>query len=276
MKALIAAALIAAAPYHPVVESSNSDAAYYNRVDDADKAISRGDWGAASKAINEALMLQPHNNINVMLLSNLGIIELNMGHDSLALKALNDAHKLAPRSVTVLQNRARAFTAIGDMEAACKDYSRVVELDSTVTTARFYRAIINLRKGNMPEAKADVDYLSSHVPELTETSIASGAFAMATGDYDGAIIAYTAVLKDEAQPEYYGERALAYLKTGRLPEASADIAEGLRLDPEDPMLYLYRAIYNKKCYLYDESKADIARAIELGIDQRRAKEIVGE
>ena len=81
------------------------------------------------------MRLEPSNPGNIMLMSNLGIVQYNSGKDSLALVTLTQAHDIAPRSVTILGNRARVLMAMGRFEEARADYSAIVEADSTMTPA---------------------------------------------------------------------------------------------------------------------------------------------
>lgn len=265
--------LLTAAAVSPLGPETTADA-YYNRVGDADEAIRRGHWAEAAEALTDAMHLDPANPGNVMLLSNLGIMQFNMGQDSLALATLDSAHAMAPRSVTILQNRARVYTALNDLDAAWADYNTVVALDSMAHVARFYRAIIELGRNNIVTATLDSEFLKAHAPQLTETDILAGLLANATADYPAAIAAFTRVLKAAPEPEYYAERALANLMTDRLGEAADDIARGLEADPAYGRLYLYRAMLNKARFRPDDAAADVDRAISLGIPAARARALL--
>ncbi len=62
--------------------------------------------------------------------------------------------------------------------------------------------------------------------------------------------------------------------TGNLNEASSDISEGMRLDPADGELYLYRALLNRMRYRPDDARADARRAVELGVAASRAQALL--
>lgn len=248
---------------------------YFNIVGEADSAIAAGEWERAEEALIRAMNLYPSNPGNIMLMSNLGIVRLNMGHDSLALATLDEAHAMAPQSVTVLQNRARVFTVMGRIDDACKDYSRAVELDSTAVYPRFYRMMIGLRNSvNIRDVLTDMEALERIAPEASETILARAMLASATGNYAEAVKAWTKVIRNDPQPEYYGERALANLMTDRLGDAADDIASGLAVDPDDPTLYLYRAMLAKARYRPEDARADMETAIRLGADRTIAEELL--
>lgn len=236
---------------------------YLDLVGKADAAIARGKWSEAESKLLEALRSDPGNPGNIMLLSNLGIVRFNMGNDSLALDALNQAHRIAPRSVTVLENRARVLTATGELDAAMDDYNLIVRLDSLALSPRFYRAVLAMRRGDISTARADVDAMLRQAPDSLPTLVADATLASTVGDYEHAIKAYTRLIKVDRQPEYLGERALANIMTDRLGDAADDIALAIELDPDDPQLYIYRSLLNKARYRPDDAEADFKKARQL-------------
>lgn len=258
----IFALIVFALSFAGVAAQSPADS-YLDLVDKADKSIARGKWSEAEATLLEAMRSDPGNPGNIMLLSNLGIVRFNMGRDSLALDALNQAHRIAPRSVTVLENRARVLTATGNLEAAMEDYNLIVGLDSLALSPRFYRAVLAMRRGEIDTARRDVDAMLRQAPDSLPTLVADATLASTVMDYERAIKAYTRLIKRDRQPEYLGERALAYLMTDRLGEAADDIALAIELDPDDPQLYIYRSALNKARYRPEDAEADLKKAEQL-------------
>lgn len=247
---------------------------YLDLVDEADKAISAGKWQSAEDYITEAIEAEPLNPSNILLLSNLGIVRYNLGKDSLAVASLDEAHRRAPVSVTVLTNRAQVLTALGRDKEAYADYSRIIELDSTLAEPRYMHAIMSLRQEKFDTALDDCRALERIVPDGMETHVAYGSYYSATEQWEKAVPHYTAVLDKTPSTDMYGARAVCYLMMQRLNEASADITSGLELDPENGELYLYRAYLNKMRYLNDEAREDLTKAIRLGIDRQQALQLM--
>ena len=108
----------------------------------------------AEQALQQAMRLEPGNPSNVLLMSNLGMIQFYDGRTDEALSTLTHAHNMAPKSVTVLMNRARIYTSTYQPKLAEADYNTVISLDSTLIEPRFYRAMITLNSGNIEAAKA--------------------------------------------------------------------------------------------------------------------------
>lgn len=246
----------------------------FSLMESADKAISDGKWAEAEDALRQALRLDPSDPTNVLLLSNLGMVQYYDGRTDDAINTLSDAHRIAPSSVTVLLNRARVLTSAGLAEQALDDYTSVIRLDSTLTEPRFYRAMLRLSLGMDKMAQADIDTLVLKAPADRLTNIALATVEMRNSDFSSAIIHLSTVLKDNPDATHYGSRALCYLMTGDLAAASDDIASGLELDPTDGELYLYRALLNKMRYRPDDAKADGEKAIKMGVDSRKVNTLL--
>ncbi|WP_303341576.1 lipopolysaccharide assembly protein LapB, partial [uncultured Duncaniella sp.] len=243
-------------------------------VDKADKACNDGKWSEAAKILQDAIKEEPDNPGNVLLLSNLGLVRYNLGLDSLAIDAFDQALDIAPSSVTIIANRAKVYAAMGLEQEAFNDYSRIMMLDSTYITARFHHGLIALRHRMFDVAKEDFEYLKTHYPASDEALIGEATMHSLVGEYNEAIPLYTEILRKIKEPEYFGARAYCYLMTDDLQAAAEDIAQALELDPNDGELYLYRAALNKMHYRPEDAKKDAERAIQLGVDPARAQEFM--
>lgn len=249
---------------------------YLDLVGRADDAIAEGRWETADSLLTAAIQLDPANTGNIMLLSNLGMLRYYRGDDSAAIATLTQAHTIALRSTAILINRATVYTAKGRLAEAMADYDTVLMLDPSLAAPRFSRGMLALKTGNIPLAESDMLTLDSIAPGSREAETGMAAVLTATGHFAEAAIRYTHVLDKDKQPEFYAARALCYLMTERLGDASEDIASGLMLDPADGELYLYRAVLNKMRYRPDDARADAARAVELGVEPRRATALLGD
>ena len=177
---------------------------YMRKGGEADKACAEGKWDEAEKALMEAMNPKPANPTNIHLLSNLGIILYNMGQDSMAITTLNEAHRIAPASVTILSNRAKVLAANGREEDAYNYYDCILALDSMEITARLPHCLFALRRHDFRTAKADFEFMQRNFPDKIETEIAGAAVLSGTGDFEGAIPYYTRILKERKEYEYYG------------------------------------------------------------------------
>lgn len=243
---------------------------YINFISEADNAIAEERWSDAETLLLNAMREEPDNPTNVLLMSNLGIVRLAAGKDSLALEILNKAANIAPSSTTVLGNRAKVLCAMGRDAEAYNDYSRILELDSLAVDVRCRHGMLALYLGDADTAEKDFMYVERIAPGNENAAIGLALLYSSTNRPNDAIVQYTKLIKQNPSLEYYSGRAALYLLTKQLNEASSDIAEGLALNPNDAELYLYRAYLNKLRYRNDDAEADLKRAIELGADPDRA------
>ncbi len=154
---------------------------YMDLVDEADKACAKGEWTAALNAIDAALEREPENPGNILLLSNKGMIQFNLGLDSLAVATLTEAHLRAPRSVTILSNRARVLASCGRDAEALADYAQVIRLDSLDVDAHFHHGLLALRHRDYYAARTDFDWLAQNHPDSPENNIAPATILCALG-----------------------------------------------------------------------------------------------
>lgn len=254
--------------------SAHGEKSYFDLVGEADKSISQNQWADAESYLLDALELEPRNPSNALIYSNLGIVRFNQGRDSLALVSLNEAHRLAPASVVVLDNRARVLQAVGDVKSAYRDYGQIIQLDSTLVEPRFMHAMIAITLRDMIAAEDDIAALSRLSPKGDEATIARASLYQSTAQFDKAIEQYSILLERQPTAAYYGGRAVCYLMQKEFGLAADDIAAGLKLDETDGDLYLYRAYLHKLRYQARDAENDMRRAISLGVDAKRAAELM--
>ncbi len=253
-----------------IAQTKEEETPYVKMMGVADSAIAKGDWASAEKYLRNAMHIEPANPANLLLLSNLGMIQFYQGKDSLAIETLTDACNIAPRAVPVLANRANVLEAVGRYDEALADCNSILAIDSANVRARAMRINFFVRSGKYREAQADLDSLIHFAPENPITNVIAGNLYTATGRYAEAITPLSKAIEIEPQAEYFAARALCRIMTGNLNDASTDIAEGLRINPMEGELYLYRAMLNKMRYRNDDAKSDAKRAMQLGISEQRA------
>lgn len=250
------------------------DTAVLDLVDRADRAIAQTRYALADSLLGEALRAAPGDPSNALVLSNLGMVRMAMGRDSDAVATLDRAVALAPASVTIRTNRARALMAAGQEQRAVADLERVMELDTTLSQPYFLRGLLRLRHGDNAGAEADFGILRRLDPDAPELDVALATLCDATGRWEEAVVHYNRAIILDPDPAYLAARARCNLFLSRFTEAGADLHRAMEMTPRDPELYLLRALLYKAQYRPDDAKADARRAVELGADPRRARELV--
>lgn len=253
-----------------------ADSDYMKYVQWGDDAIAKGKWSEAIGYLEEAMRTEPSNPLNVMLLSNVGMLHHYAGEDSLALHTLSEARAMAPSSVVILNNRARVLTAMGRNDDAMRDYGLIIEMDSTYADAWYDRAALQMRMAHLELAEADARHFVALRPNDLQGKLLMAVIYSNTHRPAEAIPLYTDLIRAKPEAVYYSARAMCHLQQDELAEASADIASGLELAPDDPELYYCRAFLNILRYREEDARTDAAHAVSLGLDPVRAAALFGE
>lgn len=246
---------------------------YFLLIDQSEKALAEQDYDSAALRLIEAMSVEPDNELNVALLTNLGLIYYYDNKDSLALQVLDRAIQRQPSLVAAREGRARVLVGMRRDREAYDEYGRILALDSLNTDVRYLRSMMAMYNGYLSTARADLDVLNSVVPLSRKTMLANATLASLTGNETEAISLFRKLIEIEPAPEYYARMAACQIAIDNLGEASETIGEALEKYPHDAELYYYRAILNKKRYLSDEAHKDAKRAIELGADPQRVRAI---
>ncbi len=236
---------------------------YITCVEEAERAIAQGNYELAGEWLKEAMTTEPSNANNILLLSNLGMVQFYAGNDSLALGTLSQARAMAPGSVTILSNRARVLDHMGRRDDAIADLTLAIATDSLYAPAYYERGALRLDAGDLPAAEADMLAHRALRPKARQSLLALALIYSATGRHREALNAYNELLEGHPDPDLLAARANCRMDLGDLPEAAEDIQEGLALAPDDPGLYLSRARLNRLRYRPADADADERRAASL-------------
>ena len=68
----------------------------------------------------------------------------------------------------------------------------------------------------------------------------------------------------------------SYLFAGQYAKADKDIEKAIELAPDDPVVYVLRALGKLARYERESAKADLKRAVELGYDSKEAERLLEE
>lgn len=246
---------------------------YFKYIEMADEAVARQDWAKAEELYKAAMVSDPSNIQNVLLLCNVGTVQFYQGNDSIALHTLTEAHAIAPKSTVILNMRAKVLRYMGREDDAILDYSKVIEMDSLNYDAYFNRGYMLMSRNDSIGARRDFEKMQSIAPADPNTLLMLAVMYSNHGDYHQSISYYNQLIDKVKKPEYYTGRAMCRLMLGDLMEASDDIARGLEMNPEDGELYFCRAYLHLLQYREAEAKADAALARRFGVEQERIDDL---
>lgn len=240
----------------------------------ADSLYQCGEITKAIEATDSALRVSPANPLNAMLQVNAATMLIETGRPLEALARLDIAHNMVPASTTVLQRRAEILLSLNRNDEALADLTSMLEIDSCLIEPRLKRGMLSLQKGNYEQAKSDFDTLNRLAPDNVATATGYAVYYLQTDELDQAKQWLSVIIDAEPDADYYSMRAYCNLQLNLLPEAGQDIASAMKLNPDDPFLYLYRARLNKLLYQYDKARSDAKTAMTLGIDREVIKKFL--
>ena len=246
---------------------------YFLLMGEADAAIADQRWEEAAARLTDALSVRPEHPSNALLFNNLATVYSYMGRDSLAVATYDRGLDIAPNMLTLVLGRGKALLAIGCDRDAFADFDHAVGIDSLNTDARYYRGMLRIYSGDLAGAEADFDVLSRVAPKSADTAVAMATLYSLSGRARQAIPYLRNLIDMDPAPEYYANLAGCYLDCGDLSEASETIGTALEAYPNDPELYYYRARLNRDRYRNDDAQADARRAIQLGANPARVRQL---
>ena len=246
---------------------------YFLLIDQSEKALEQGDYESAALRLVEAMSVEPENELNVALLSNLGMIYFYNEQDSLALEVLERAIERSPRLIAPREGRARVLVSNGRDGEAYREYGNILEIDSLHTDALFVHGMMSLYSSKLDEAKHDIALLKKLKPQSKESLLAEATMMSMTGFEVEAVSLFKRLIEKEPAPEYYSQLVACELALDNLADAAEFIAEWGSKYPNDAEMYYYRALLNKKRYLLDEAHRDARQAIKLGADREKVSAI---
>ncbi len=247
---------------------------YMQLLDKIDASFKSSDWETSRKLIKSALELEPANPNNYLLLSNLGTVNRNLGDNVAALENYNLALTIAPKSTTILHNRASLLMEMDSTRLAFADYKQLLEQNPKDFVAQNYIGMIALGFGDMALAKQSFDNVLQLDAGNIDAKRGLALMHRLDGKYNEAIAEYDAIIKKENRASNYLSRAECYLAVSDFIKAQADLLEAQKLEPQSPDLYLLKAKMAQLQFRYDDAYKYAQQAVKLGCDERLAAQYV--
>jgi tetratricopeptide (TPR) repeat protein len=163
-----------------------------------------------------------------------------------ALTDFNKARKLDSNDVYVYIERSQTFLNIGELEAASKDFQKIIQLNPNsqdAADAFFYLARINFKQKKYEQAVNYYTRVLKFRPDDPEIVFLRGECKFLLGDYGGAIKDFDLALsKDDDNEVAYVLRGQSKLKLDDKKGACDDFAKAKKNGYKDAVLLI-----NKHC-----------------------------
>ena len=217
--------------------------------------LQNGDVASAEVALLEALRLGV-NRAEVVI--PLGQSFVAQGKQKLMLEGQNFAVAGLPQGVQVqlLLLRASASADLGDGRAALKAIEDARAIDPRSAAVWMAEVPVRIRGRQLPEAAAAAERAVSLAPNQAEAWYQKGSVQHVSGKLPAALAAYDQALKlDPDHVETHIARAGLLLDLTRFADAGKDLADLKRVAPNEPRAAYLRALLAERDNKPDESRA---------------------
>ena len=244
-------------------------------------ALEQDSLTQAEGLIRQALKLDPANEHNALLLSNLGWLQRRQHRYEEALDSYTYALNFAPLAASILMDRATLLMEMGREARARVDYSLVLDLEPHNQEALLMRAYIHQRERNYKEARADYDTLLSVAPRHFQGRLGLATLCQKEQKYESALLLLNTLIEEErlaATPEA-NRLALLYLakahvewEQGWAEPALADLDASMEASAQLSEAYLLRGQILLSQGKKRPAKNCFLRARELGVTDAELRE----
>jgi len=154
--------------------------------------------------------------------------------------------------------------ALGKPSEAFTSYSAAIELKPFSARAFYNRGLARAQLGDSEGALTDYSQSLVFNPECAEALNSRGVAWAAQQDWPAAVNDFGLALSlDPLLSEAYSNRAAAYYAQGQAELALQDLNEGIRINRNNPQLYINRGRVLLDLELFADAASDLERALVL-------------
>ncbi|MBX3298145.1 MAG: protein kinase [Acidobacteria bacterium] len=140
----------------------------------------------------------------------------------------------------------RVFKGLGEPEDytyAEAAFSKAFFYDPNVVEARVLMVMIYMARGEKKKARSEIELLQKQFPNDAALYFVKGVMHRLDGEYEDSLKAFEklARLDPAARPVAAYNRARIFIYKGDLDQADAELAKGFKVEPNHPMLRIFRS-----------------------------------
>ncbi len=228
----------------------------------------------AESCFLRAVEAAPANKQNAMLLANLGTVQRRRGKVHEAIESYTQALEYSPLDVSILMNRAMAYMTLGNDDKAYIDLCNVLDKQTTHAEALYYRAFIYTNRREYAAARTDYKRLLTLQPDHENGLLGLALLDQREGRLQAAELQLTVLV--ERHPDnvtYLQARANVLIERHLYDLALLDLEGAIALQPTDAYLYVARSELYLKMKRRSAARADLDRAVALGIPRVSLNEL---
>lgn len=178
--------------------------------------------------------------------SNRGFIYWAMGNKDAAIRDFNKVIELNPQNIPAFINRGSVYLDQGNSDAALRDYNKAIELNPNFFGTYTNRGNLYLSQGNYDAAIRDLNKAIELNPKEATAYYNRGISYIGLENLVAAIRDFNKAI--ELNPQYskaYSNRGVTYMRLDNYELAIRDFNKAILLDPQDALNYYNRAVVNK-------------------------------
>ncbi len=165
----------------------------------------------------------------------------------------------------------RVFKGMGNAEDytyAEAAFSKAFKYDPNVVEARVLMILIYLSRGEKKKARAEIKILEDQFPNEAPLYFVKGTMHRLDGEYEESIRAWEKLVRLDPAARVVASynQARIYLYQGKYPEALKELDKGAKLEPNHPLIRIFRS-----CVLLYAGKEDEAIEIMRGVLEQNPK-----
>lgn len=238
-------------------------------------ALDENNNAQAEQCLKNAMKLVPANPQNGLLFVNLGTIQRNQQKYQDAEISYTCAISLLEENTVAFSTRASLYAEMEEYQKAIDDYSVIIGRNPENEDALYERALCRLMNNDTVGARFDLETIDKFNPKSAKSRLGMAMVYKAMGENAMAVELYNALIK--ANPNSWSllrDRAEVYFFSKRLGAALIDIDKSISMNGKDPLSYFLRAKIRWAKGDREYARRDLNRAVELGLPQSAAADLV--
>lgn len=169
-----------------------------------------------------------------------------------------------PFYVEYHSDRANLSRRLGDLSAALKDFDQAIAVSPPMPELHYNRASARAEAGLLAEAIADLDYVLELEPDFPDAHLTRGTLLLELGDAETSRADAVAALRlGSSDPRVHCLLALSEQATGENEQARASFERALEVEPGFAPALVNRAVLAYEQGDLDAALSDLTRALEL-------------
>lgn len=226
---------------------------------------------SAVVTLQKAMTIDPANEMNPVLLLNLGILQRQLGKYDEALLSLSASANATDNDVLVLHNRASLLCLMDRYDEALADYNTILQKNWNDSEAHYRRGLIYLDKGNKSAAEADFMTTAQIDPNNLYAMLSRALMFKLNNEWEKAADTYSHIIaeEDDLDPVFYLNRAECYLNISQNTKAASDLQAIEQTNQKDnPFFYVLRGRLRLTQFDKSAARTDFEKAISMGYDSQ--------